>query len=413
MSSSAGRRILWLTLALVACQPEAPPPPTPRAPDHEHPIGPEPEPYTQYHVGEVRTGDAVSTAFIRAGLSLGEVNEVVSAFGGLFDVKAARPGQWFELRRDGEARLTWFQYHADLTKTLIAFRGSDGALHGLREPVAVHTTTTAVAGVVRGSLYEAMEAQGEAPWLTLTLVDIFSWDVDFYTEPQDGDRFRIIVEKRYVEDQFVGYGNVLAAEYAFATGTRRHRAFRYAFADGKVGYYAEDGTAVEKTFLKSPIQFASITSRYGMRRHPILQYVRAHKGVDYGAPMGTAVWSIGDGVVANAGWSGGYGKLVSIRHRNGLESRYGHLRDFGAGIRAGTRVAQKQVIGYVGKTGLATGPHLHFEILRNGQHTNPLTVAAPPAPPIPEEERPRFFQHVTPWRQRLDEPLAVTEHPAP
>lgn len=406
------RRLVLLGLVLWAC--EAPPPPfVPPPPAYEQPIGPEPAPYTQYHVGEVRNGDAVSTAFLRAGLSLGEVNEVVAAFGGLFDVRYARPGQWFELKRDQDARLTWFQYHADPTKTLIAFLGSDGALHGLREPIAVKTTTTSVAGVVQGSLYEAMEAQGESPWLTLTLVDIFSWDVDFYTEPQEGDRFRIIVEKRYVEDQFVGYGNVLAAEYAFATGTRRHRAFRYAFADGKIGYYTEDGQAVEKTFLKSPIQFASITSRYGMRRHPILKFVRAHKGVDYGAPMGTAVWSIGDGVVHTAGVSGGYGKLVAIRHRNGLESRYGHLRDYGAGIRAGVRVSQKQVIGYVGKTGLATGPHLHFEVLRNGQHTNPLTVAAPPAPPIPEEERPRFFAWVSPWRQRLDEPLATADKATP
>ena len=139
------------------------------------------------------------------------------------------------------------------------------------------------------------------------MVDIFAWDIDFFTETRVGDRFRVVVEKRFVDGKLIGYGRLLAAEYALSEARRTHRAFRYAFEDGRVGYYEQDGTAVEKAYLKSPVKFASITSRYGFRRHPILKYVRAHRGVDYAAPRGTAIWAIASGSVKYAGRRGGYG----------------------------------------------------------------------------------------------------------
>ncbi len=394
-----------LLAAVTACTDPAPPapPPPPVEPyfAYDEAIGPEPGAPAQYHVAEMRWGDAFSTCASRVDVNGREVDELVRALDGYVDFTRCRPGQWFEIERDAEGTLTWFRYNASITDKSAVYRGPDGALVAYKEPVAVRTATVTVSGEVDWSLYAAMDAIGEEPWLTLTLVDIFAWDVDFFTETQKGDRFAIVVEKRYVGDKFIGYGNVLGAEYAFADRDRKHRAFRYAFEDGKVGFYQANGKAVEKAFLKSPIKFASITSRYGMRRHPILKYVRAHRGVDYGAPSGTAIWSVGDGVVTYAGRKGGYGRVVFIRHANGLSTRYAHLRGLGSGIRRGVRVRQKQTIGYVGQSGLATGPHLHFELLRGGRHMNPLALVSPPAPPIPEEQMERFLDQVSPWVEAL------------
>ena len=211
----------------------------------------------------------------------------------------------------------------------------------------------------------------------------------------------MIVQKKWVDDAFVRYGDILAAEYHRASRGTLHRFSLRARLPGGVGYYRADGQAVERAFVRSPIKFASITSRYGLRRHPVLRYVRKHRGVDYGAPRGTAVWSVGHGTVRFAGRRGGYGRVVYVRHRNGLETRYAHLSRFARGVRRGARVTQKQVIGYVGKTGLATGPHLHFEVLRRGRHINPLSVVVPRAPPIPAREKARFHERVDPLVQQL------------
>jgi murein DD-endopeptidase MepM/ murein hydrolase activator NlpD len=408
----AGLPVLLALVGLSACTEPSGPAPEPAPPeivlDHPEPIGPEPPPVHEYHVGEIRNGDSLSTALSRQGVSAAEVHVLAAALKGALDVSACHPGDWFEVYKDEAGALERFRYVAGRDVMVLAYRGPDGGWAAYREPVLVTTSTHTVEGVVDHSLYLAVDAAGEQPWLTLTLVDIFAWDVDFFTETRKGDRFRVVLEKRFVDGEFLGYGNVLAAEYYLAEPDQRFRAFRYTFEDGKVGYYRQDGKAVEKAFLKSPIKFASITSRYGLRRHPILQYVRAHRGVDYGAPMGTAVWSVGDGVVTFAGNKGGYGRVVIVRHANSLESRYAHLKAYGSGITRGARVRQKQVIGYVGKSGLATGPHLHFEVLRGGHHTNPLSVAAPPAPPIPDAELPRFEAAVAPWRAALDEASELT-----
>lgn len=399
MSERRRSLVIALALAIAGC-PDPPPPPAPSPPpapppDYAEPIGPEPPPIHEYHVGEIRRGDSFSVAAARLGVTALDVDELVKAFDGLFDFRYCRPGQVFEIRRDAEQRLEWVRYTVDKTKVVVAFRTASGEWRAAEELIPIRTATVTVAGEVDVSLYLAMDAAGEGPWLTLTLVDIFAWDVDFFTETQPGDAFRIVVEKRYVGDDFVGYGRVLGAEYAMVSG-ERHRAFRYEFENGKIGYYTEDGKAVQKAFLKSPIKFASITSRYGLRRHPILKYARAHRGVDYGAPMGTSIWTVGDGVVAFAGRKGGYGRVIYVRHANGLQTRYAHLRGFARGIRSGARVHQKQVIGYVGKSGLATGPHLHFEVLRNGRHTNPLSVVVPPAPPIPESMLETYVARIAP-----------------
>lgn len=406
MSPSA-RLCLLLSLGLLACDEapsEAPPPPPPPkpAPDHAEPIGPEPPPVVEYHVGEIRNGDSLSTALLRLDVGAAEVDALARGLEGVLDVRTCRPGQWFEVYKDAGGALERFRYTSGLADVVYAYRGADGAWRSFQEPLEVSTSTHAIDGVVDHSLYLAVDAAGERPWLTLTTVDVFAWDIDFFTETRKGDRFRVVFSKRFYEGELIGYGDVFAAEYHLREPGKTFRALRYEHEDGKVGYYREDGTAVQKAFLKSPIKFASITSRYGMRRHPVLKYARAHRGVDYGAPRGTAIWAVGDGVVTFAGRRGGYGNVVFLRHANGLESRYAHMTRFAKGVRRGTRVHQKQVIGYVGSTGLATGPHLHFEVLRGGRHTNPLSVAVPPAPPIPEAEMPRFSAQIAPWVRALD-----------
>jgi murein DD-endopeptidase MepM/ murein hydrolase activator NlpD len=376
--------------------PESPPPPPPFQPlVAAEPLGPAPDFMGETLSDTIERNESLSVAAARVGMSPLEVDGIVKAMNGVFDFRHARPGHRFDLLRDGDDRLIWFRYTAGPRAIYHAYLAEDGAFTGLSEPVTVTKEVVFVSGEIEHSLYAAMDSAGETAALTMLMVDLFAWDVDFYTETQKGDRFRLLVEKEYIGGELVGYGKILGAEYAMASG-RTSRAFRYLRPDGGEGYYTPDGTSVKKAFLKSPIQFASITSRYGMRRHPILSYVRAHRGVDYGAPQGTAIWAVADGVVSFAGAQGGYGNVVFIRHANGFESRYAHLSGFGKGIRSGKRVEQKDVIGYVGRTGLATGPHLHFEVLQGGRHTNPLKVAVPPSPPIHSDHMAAFRAAIAP-----------------
>ena len=413
MAGRIGRWVVGVGLmAVMACAPEAASPPiAPPAPQFLDPVGPQPARAAQYHVGEIKAGDSLSTAMARHGVDGASVDRIVRALRGLLDVRVCRPGERFEVWMDEGDEPMWFRYHRSRTEIVDAFREQDGRWHGEPKYVHVETSTTVVDGEVNESLYAAMETLKERAWLPLTMVDVFAWDIDFFTETRSGDQFRVLVEKRFVDEDLVGYGSLLAAEYRLSTSNRVHRAFRYALASGKVGYYTHDGTAVEKAFLKSPVKFASITSRYGYRRHPVLRYRRAHRGVDYGAPRGTAIWAIASGTVRYAGRRGGYGRVVILSHANGLETRYAHLRGYGRGIRRGRRVRQKQVIGYVGQSGLATGPHLHFEVLRNGRHMNPLSLRAPPAPPIPPAEMDRFSAAIAPYRRmfRGDEAQTASE----
>jgi murein DD-endopeptidase MepM/ murein hydrolase activator NlpD len=370
--------------------------------DYVEPIGPESDVVSPLIRGEIKRRDSLSIALHRHEVGGVAVDEIVRALDGLFDFRRARPGHRFELLKDGKGRVHWFRYLAGATEIFHAYRDSEGLLRGLTEPVPVQTETVLVTGEVRGSLYLAMERAGHKPSLTMAFIDLFSWDVDFFSETQNGDQFRLIVERRSVDGRPIGYGKILGAEDKRVAGGV-HRAFHYLRKDGQDGSSTDSGQAVKKAFLKSPIKFATITSRYGLRRHPILKYKRAHRGVEYAAPRGTAIWALGDGTVSFAGRKGGYGRVVILRHANGLQTRYAHLNGFGKGIRAGKRVSQKQVIGYVGSSGLATGPHLHFEVVKNGRHTNPLRVVVPPAPPIPKGELARYKTAIEPVQQALDE----------
>jgi len=258
----------------------------------------------------------------------------------------------------------------------------------------------AVSGVVQRSLFDAVERTGESARLVLELVEIFSSDFDFTADTRAGDRFRLLVEKRYAGDDFVDYGRILVAQYASGgktlTGVGLERAARY-------GHYDLAGQSLRKSFLKSPLEFSRVTSGFTYARpHPILGGVRPHLAIDYGAPVGTPVRAVADGVVVHAGWNGGNGIQVHLRHRSGYETQYNHLSRISEGLRPGVRVRQKQIIGNVGATGLATGPHLDYRVARNGTFVNPLGERFIPGEPIPAAARPDFQRHARELLARLE-----------
>jgi len=229
---------------------------------------------------------------------------------------------------------------------------------------------------------------------------VFGGDIDFYLDLRRGDRFAVVYELRYVDGEPVGPGRIVAAE--FENRGRTLRAFRWRLDDGDEGYYGDDGAPLRKAFLRSPMEFSRVTSGFSAARfHPILQTWRAHKGVDYGAPAGTPVRATGDARVVFAGRQGGYGNVIELRHRGQFSTLYAHLSRFAPQVKAGIRVAQGEVIGYVGQTGWATGPHLHYEFRVAGEQRNPLTVALPGGAPLAPTQRGAFAESIVPAAAQL------------
>jgi murein DD-endopeptidase MepM/ murein hydrolase activator NlpD len=238
-------------------------------------------------------------------------------------------------------------------------------------------------GTIDSSLFVAARAAGVSPEIILRLAnDIFGWDIDFALDIQPGDRFSLIYEQKYRDGAYIGDGRILAAD--FVNSGTVHRAVYYESADGQVSdYFTPEGRSMRRQFLRAPLDFTRISSNFNpRRRHPILNMIRAHKGVDYAAPTGTIIKAAGDGRVSSVGTTGGYGRVVILEHGGGISTLYGHMSRFAAGLRAGMRVKQGMTIGYVGSSGAATGPHLHYEYRVNGAHKNPRTVPLPDAAPI-------------------------------
>jgi murein DD-endopeptidase MepM/ murein hydrolase activator NlpD len=261
----------------------------------------------------------------------------------------------------------------------------------------------AVTGRVERSLFQAIDDVGEQPQLVIALVNVFEWDFDFTADTRTGDRFRLIVEKRYAGDTFVNYGRILAAQYS----SDRRLLTGIGWGRDRFSYYDLTGRSLRKSFLKSPLEFTRITSRFTYARpHPILGGTIPHLAVDYAAPGGTAVRAVADGTVTHAGWDGGYGIAVRLRHRSGYGTVYAHLSRVGPGISRGARVNQRQVIGYVGSTGLSTGPHLHYEVVKGGQRVNPLNEKFIPGDPIAAPERAAFDERTRELLARLESDAA-------
>lgn len=271
------------------------------------------------------------------------------------------------------------------TEILAVSRGDAGfKAEVIATPLEIRTTRAH--GTIDSSLFVAARAAGVSAELIMRLAnDIFGWKIDFALEIQPGDRFDIVYEQKYRDGEYIGDGRILAAD--FSNEGTVHRAVFYQSSDGAIAdYFGPDGRSMRRQFLRAPLDFTRISSTFSMsRRHPILNTIRAHKGVDYAAPTGTMIKAAGEGRVGFVGIKGGYGKVVILEHGAGISTLYGHMSRFAKGLRLGQRVNQADTIGYVGSTGAATGPHLHYEYRVNGVHKNPRTVALPDAAPIPQQ----------------------------
>jgi murein DD-endopeptidase MepM/ murein hydrolase activator NlpD len=348
----------------------------------------------------------VAQALARMDVSTTEVNGIVEALRGLLPFQRTRPGDQLRVeRREGEGEVWRFSFRRGAAEEWVVERQPDGSLAGRKRPVELTTEIARVEIEIQGSLWASMERAGEDPELAILASDVLAWDVDFYLDVRAGDRRRLVVERELVDGERLRYGEVLAAEYeGEATGPKK--LFRYTDPAGQTSYYDESGQSARRGFLKSPLKLARVTSGFGNRLHPMLGYQKAHEGVDYGAPTGTPVWAVGDGTVKQAGSNGGCGKSVTIRHRNGYETVYCHLDS--VAVSAGKQVSQKQVIGTVGQTGLATGPHLHYAVKKAGTFVNPLHLQVPRDAPVSPQYLDDFHEKIGPLRARLaGQPVAV------
>jgi murein DD-endopeptidase MepM/ murein hydrolase activator NlpD len=335
------------------------------------------------------------------------VHDLVRAARPIYDLARLSVGNAFDVTVGAEGLMA-FSYVIDELRTLQVRRNGDG-LEAQLQTKSYETRTEDAAGVITSSLFGAVDEAGEEPQLALDLAQIFEWDVDFNTELQKGDSFRVVVEKMYLDGRFSRYGTILSAE--LVRGERAIRAVRFE-GSGRPEYYTPEGVPLRKTFLRSPLKFSRISSRFSRARfHPILKRFRPHLGVDYAAPAGTPVRAAADGVVTEAGWRGGYGKVVRLRHGRGLQTLYGHLSRIQ--VKRGQRVEQGELIGNVGTTGLSTAPHLDYRTLRDGVYVNPLTIQPPPPEPLSAKLRPAFEEVRTRALALLDAVGLPGEEPAP
>ena len=292
-----------------------------------------------------------------------------------------KPGKAVRVQADDDGRLIALSYLAQGGELLAVKRVEDG-FSAQSAPPGSTVRLELRAGEIRSSLFAASDAVGLPDAVTMQLAEIFSGDIDFHHDLRLGDWFTVVYEMREIDGQSAGAGRIVAAE--FVNKGNIYRAFSWQGPEGSEAYYAEDGKTLRKAFMRSPLSFTRITSGFSLARfHPFLQTWRAHKGVDFAAPTGTPVHAAGDGKVASAGWQNGYGNAVVLQHGATYSTVYAHLSRFATGIKPGARVAQGDVIGYVGQTGWATGPHLHYEFRLNNEQRNPMTIALPTAQPLP------------------------------
>jgi murein DD-endopeptidase MepM/ murein hydrolase activator NlpD len=343
----------------------------------------------------LRNGETLSQLMERTRLDLDAARAMLAELTRIQDPRRIRAGLVVEYRtatRDGTVRKMATRLDAD--RSLAFSREGEGWTAKVEE-VPVVADTAVLAGRVRSSLYQAvLSGEGNVPReergrvVDLLADRIFAWKIDFSRDLRPGDSYTILYERMVRPDGTARSGRILAVQ--FDLSGRRHDAYLFS-ADGREEYFDGEGESLRRAFLRAPLQFRRISSAYSTGRfHPVLQRVRPHNGIDYAAPAGTPIYAVGDGVITRAGWGGGYGNVVDIRHQRGYATRYAHMRGFAPGIRAGARVKQGDVIGYVGSTGMSTGPHLHYEFHVNGRPVNPTSVRYLTGDPVPSGQRERF-----------------------
>ena len=355
------------------------------------PQGPEivVQPVSEWSSVTVTSGDTLSILFQNAGLSANTLHSVINSSKEAKAFTRLRVGQKLEFKLDDNGELLGMRSQLNSLETIQIDRDGDSYAFS-KDVIEPDTRTRFANGSIDSSLFVAAQNAGLSHNLTMQMANIFGYDVDFAREIRRGDNFEVLFEEKHVDGQRVGSGNILAAR--FTNRGRTFTAVRYTDSSGNSSYYRADGTSMRKAFIRTPVEFARISSRFNPnRRHPVLNKIRAHNGVDYAAATGTPIKATGDGRVVHVGRKGGYGNTVVIKHGQTYQTLYAHMSRYANGIRSGSNVAQGQIIGYVGMTGLATGPHLHYEFQVSGRHVDPLSVKLPASDPIAKSERTKFM----------------------
>lgn len=333
-----------------------------------------------WHKVTVKSGDSLAKIFSRLGIPPRQLHDIVAQGGVAKKLTRIYPGQTLQFRTSEDDGLLELLYEIDDLNKVRVVRNESGFALGLtaRKP---ERRTISASGTIENSLFVAAQRAKLPGNITMELAGIFGWDIDFALDIRRGDEFSVLYEDLYLDGERIGTGNILAAE--FTNNGKMFQAVRYTDAKNHTDYYDASGHSMRKTFLRTPVSFSRISSRFSLgRKHPILNRIRAHKGVDYAASRGTPVKATGAGKIVLRGKKGGYGNTVVIQHGSTYSTLYAHLSSYARGQKTGSRVRQGQVIGYVGSSGLATGPHLHYEFRVSGTHRNPLTVRLPNAAPL-------------------------------
>ncbi|HXH37498.1 MAG TPA: peptidoglycan DD-metalloendopeptidase family protein [Thermoanaerobaculia bacterium] len=346
-------------------------------------------------------GDTLDSVLLAGGLGRSDAAVLNSEFGKTVDLRRLHPGHLLRFHYDPAGLVDSVEMKVNGWGEIDAVRGTGGFAITPREARQTEAETV-VSAQIDSSLYEALRTAGEGPQLVQQLVDVFQWDIDFFAL-QKGDSFSLVTKKRFAGADLVGYGPIIAAR--FVHGGQTYEAFRCETSDGRAGYYARNGSPLRKQFLRAPLQFSRITSKFSKSRyHPLLHYFRPHHGVDYGAPVGTPVMTTADGVVMAATYNHGEGNYVRIRHSSRIETSYLHLSRFAKGIKPGKSVAQGEVIGFVGATGLATGPHLDYRVSDNGTWLDPLQLKSITPDPLRGDSLTTFRGSVANFGSKLAKP---------
>jgi murein DD-endopeptidase MepM/ murein hydrolase activator NlpD len=352
-----------------------------------------------WHETRFERGDTFAALLGRLGVDGADTATLLKGHGGAKPFRNLRPGMTVHARTSDLGQLLELRFISGESTVLGFARDGDG-FKVIDEAARLVGRVYLKKGEIRSSLFAAADEVGLPDSITVQIAEVFSGDIDFHRDLRRGDRFTVVYEVFHHQGRPLRSGRVLAAE--FVNDRKTYRAVWFVDEDGKGGYYAPDGSNLRKAFLRSPLEFSRVTSGFAMRFHPLLREWRAHKGVDYGAPTGTRVRATADGVVQQAGRQGGYGNVVVLRHHGGITTLYAHLSGFASGVRAGARVAQGDAIGYVGATGWATGPHLHYEFRVNNEHRNPLAIAMPAAEPVPPHRMGAFRAASGPLAAQLE-----------
>jgi murein DD-endopeptidase MepM/ murein hydrolase activator NlpD len=343
--------------------------------------------------GKIGRGESLGSSLRRQGISPSTVHLVATEMRKIFDFRRSRPGDEYRLGQDSDGRVLDFRYAQGPDESFyLAWEGTRYVVR--KETADLRPQIAKIAGIIDSSFYGAVLALGEQTSLANNFADILAWDIDFSRNVHPGDEFQILYERLYRmdddgEEVYVRPGRILAGRYDGRAG--HHTVVYFVDETGTGAYYRPDGSSIERAFLAAPLEFSRISSRFTRaRHHPILKVTRPHPGIDYAAPIGTPIWAVADGVVEYRARAGASGNLIRIRHMGGYTSHYAHLSRFAPDLKVGDRVQQKQLIGYVGSTGLSTGPHVCFRVKKDGSYVDPMRISSPAGDPVDQHDLPDF-----------------------